>query len=471
MHCVSYVQFQPGSQEALALHHSRGAQPRQHSPRIHIKFNRPNGGFKALLVAISCSFALFLSGCGVHFANDANAAVLVALPSTVTFPAANIGQTTNGTVSLTNSSLEPVEITQMSLTGRSFSAVGLHVLPVTIPAGGTYSVGMQFNPATAGANTGQISLTNSTFPTVPTLVDLIGTATAATSTTPPTAPAPVLKALSCGNSAWTGSGVDECTVTLSAAAPSGGVTVRISSGNQLVAVPATLTVPGNLTYATFNAAVSTTQTAQVVNLVASISSGSANFAIELNAAAPKLGVNAVSFAFGNVFVGTKVTQNLALTSTGTAPVTITAISITGSGFTALGAAFPAVLSPGQAMTLVLQFDPAIAGAAAGQLKITSNSETNTGMSISLGGEAIAPSSFATAIIGSTPGRAIPADFLGFSHEWGTAQQLFGSASTGRNLAYRKLLQNLLNNTGGSFHSCPRQDFSAVTEVKRQAASF
>ena len=84
-------------------------------------------------------------------------------------------------------------------------------------------------------------------------------------------------------------------------------------------------------------------------------------------------------------VNTPATQSVTLTSTGTVPVTISGATLTGAGFTLPGAAFPATLSPGQAATLNIEFDPTAVGAATGQLTIASNSSTNGTAVIGLSG--------------------------------------------------------------------------------------
>jgi hypothetical protein len=57
---------------------------------------------------------------------------------------------------------------------------------------------------------------------------------------------------------------------------------------------------------------------------------------------------------------------------------------------------------------------------------------------------------AVAQIGATAGAAIPPTFMGFSHEWGVAQDLMGSAAAGRNVIYRQLLRNLTAYGSGPF---------------------
>ena len=183
----------------------------------------------------------------------------------------------------------------------------------------------------------------------------------------------------------TGAGSDTCTVTLSAAAGSGGLSVGLTSSNAAVTVPATVVVPANATSAGFTATVSSVTTAQAVTLTASAGGVSKSFALQLNAAVPTLTISPASLAFGNVTVNTASTLPVTLTSTGTAPVTINSATLSGTGFTMSGATFPVTLNPSLAMTLDVQFDPAATGAVTGQLTIQSNSSTNGTVVISLSG--------------------------------------------------------------------------------------
>jgi hypothetical protein len=107
--------------------------------------------------------------------------------------------------------------------------------------------------------------------------------------------------------------------------------------------------------------------------------------VQLGAAVPTLTVSPTSLAFGNVSVGAASMQPVMLTSVGTAPVTVNSVTLTGTGFTMSGATFPVTLNPGLAVTLDVQFDPAAAGAATGQLTVQSNSSTNSVALSSLSG--------------------------------------------------------------------------------------
>jgi hypothetical protein len=284
----------------------------------------------------------------------------------------------------------PIQITQLNLTGQSFSVVGPSNLPVTIAAGGTYTLNVQFNPAAAGTATGQLTIASNSSTTGTPVINLSGTGTTGTG------PA-ALGALSCSSGAMTGPGTDACIVTLTDAAPGGGLTVNLSSSNSAVTVPSTVTVPANATSAGFTATVSSVAAAQAVTMTASAGSVFKSFALQLNAAILALSINATSVAFGDVQVNTPATQPLTLTSTGTVPVTIGAATLTGTEFTLPGAAFPATLSPGQTATLNIEFNPTAAGAATGQLTITSNSSTNGSAVIGLSGTGTAASVVAVAV--------------------------------------------------------------------------
>jgi hypothetical protein len=158
-------------------------------------------------------------------------------------------------------------------------------------------------------------------------------------------------------------------------------------------------------------------------MTASAGSVSKNFTLQLNAAILALTINATTVAFGDVLVNTPATQPITLTSTGTVPVTINGAVLTGAGFIVSGAEFPATLSPDQAATLNLEFDPTAVGAAGGQLTITSNSSTNGRAVIGLSGTGTAAPVVAVALTPNNP-----------SVTTGTTQQFIASITGSSNTA-------------------------------------
>jgi Abnormal spindle-like microcephaly-assoc'd, ASPM-SPD-2-Hydin len=194
-----------------------------------------------------------------------------------------------------------------------------------------------------------------------------------------------LSAVSCGTVSFTGSGSGACTATLNNAAPNAGVKVSLASSSSSVTVPVSIMVAAGASSAPFTATVASVGTAQTVSLTASGGGSSSTVALQLNAAVPTLSVSTGSLAFGNQTVNTAVSQTVTLNSTGNMPVTVTSATLSGAGFTVSGASFPVTLNPAQSATLTVQFDPTLAGAAAGSLAFASNSSTGATTIVNLSG--------------------------------------------------------------------------------------
>jgi hypothetical protein len=122
-------------------------------------------------------------------------------------------------------------------------------------------------------------------------------------------------------------------------------------------------------------------------LTASAGGVAQTFGIQLGTGVPTLSINATSIAFGDVFVNSPATQSVTLSSTGTAPVTVNAASVSGTGYSLSGATLPITLNPTQTATLSVEFNPttALLGLVSGSLIITSNSSTNPTATIALSG--------------------------------------------------------------------------------------
>lgn len=198
-----------------------------------------------------------------------------------------------------------------------------------------------------------------------------------------------LSALTCGSGSVTGAGTDSCTVTLTEAASSGGFVVDVASSISAVTVPGSVTVAAGATSASFTATAAAVTSAETVTLTASDSRNAETYSLQLKPAATAttagLTLGSTSVAFGDVSLNTASTQTVQLTSSGTAALTISAATVTGTGFTMSGITTPATLSPGQAATLNLQFDPTAAGTDTGKVTISSNAASGGSATISLSG--------------------------------------------------------------------------------------
>jgi hypothetical protein len=205
---------------------------------------------------------------------------------------------------------------------------------------------------------------------------------------------PAVSALNCTNGSMTGAGSDPCTVTLNEAAGAGGQAVSLSSNATAVTVPLSVTVAQGATSAGFTATVSAVSTAETATLTASLGGGTETYAISLSATGqpvptPTLSLQSTSVGFGDVDENTPAYQSVTLTSSGTAAVTVSAGTVSGTGYTISGVSFPSTLNPGATATLQIEFDPTTTGLADGTVTLTSNSSSGTTATIGLTGTGVA----------------------------------------------------------------------------------
>jgi hypothetical protein len=99
-----------------------------------------------------------------------------------------------------------------------------------------------------------------------------------------------------------------------------------------------------------------------------------------------LSVSSPSLSFGNVQVGTATSELLSLTNNGTANLDISAVSVSGSGYSVSGGS-NVTLTPAQSVTVSVNFGPTSAGYAGGTLSVASNA-TNPVVQVSISGTGI-----------------------------------------------------------------------------------
>ena len=90
-----------------------------------------------------------------------------------------------------------------------------------------------------------------------------------------------------------------------------------------------------------------------------------------------LSLGVVSLDFGTVTLGNKQTQSETVTNSGGASVTVSAIGISGTGFTLSGVTAPVTLTAGQSTTFSISFAPQSSGAATGNITVTSTASNAT----------------------------------------------------------------------------------------------
>lgn len=272
------------------------------------------------------------------------------------------------TVTLTSSGTASLTIDAASVTGSGFSLTG-GSFPKTLEPGQTAVLTIGFDPATTGTLTGVLTVTTNTSSGSAT-ISLSGAGQQA-------AAAGTLNGLTCTSGSMTGAGKDNCTIALTGPAGSGGMTVSLASSSTAVTVPGAVTVAAGATSAQFAATASGVTTAQAAVLTASSASVTKSYTIQLGAGGPGLTLQSTSVSFGDVALKSPATQTVTLTSSGTAALTISAASVTGTGFSLAGGSFPITLQPGQTATLDIQFDPTAAGSATGVVTLATNASSGT----------------------------------------------------------------------------------------------
>jgi hypothetical protein len=118
-------------------------------------------------------------------------------------------------------------------------------------------------------------------------------------------------------------------------------------------------------------------------------------------ASPGIQLQSASVSFGDLQIGKSATQSIAITSSGTAALTVSGVTVTGSGFTVSGLTFPATLSPAQAATLNIGFDPVSAGAVTGSITLATNASSGSA-TIALSGTGVTTATYDVTLTWDAP---------------------------------------------------------------------
>jgi hypothetical protein len=344
----------------------------------------------ALITALACCLIIATSGCGAGVSKSLGGGLLVS-PGTLNFGSVPVGHEADSNVNVSNNSPSSIVISQVNISGQTFSVLGGSNMPISVPAGGSSTLKIGFTPVSAVSYSGQLTLMDSSAQSVAQVpMQGQGSSQAVPELTISAA------TLSFGSVTVNATTTQSLTLTSTGASP---VTV-----NSVAITGAGFTIVGGSLPVTLNPTQSTTLQVQFDPTSPGAASG--QLAISSNSASgnaavvnlsgtgttatspqtsPLLTISAASLSFGNVTVNTATTQSLTLTSTGTSPVTVNSAVVAGAGFTIVGGSLPVTLSPTQSMTLQVQFLPTVAGAGSGQITISSNSSTGSTTVVALNG--------------------------------------------------------------------------------------
>jgi Abnormal spindle-like microcephaly-assoc'd, ASPM-SPD-2-Hydin/Protein of unknown function (DUF1573) len=331
----------------------------------------------------------------ITVANNAGSPVTIALngtgtqsglsisPATFNFGSIVDGQTKSQNFTLTNTGTATLTVTQISVTGAGYSASGLNT-PTTIGVGQTATFSVLFAPANAGGLNGSVSV-SSNAPTSPNVATLAGTGVAASVTISPSPSSLSFGSVSAGSSSSksvTITNGGNSNVTLSQ------VTVSAKDVSASgISMPMTLTPGQN---ASLNVAFSPSASESVTgNVTVTTTQGtSAVIAVSGSGTQAALALTPSSVSFGNVTVGAPNSQTIQISNTGTAVLTISQLSVTGTGFSTSSVGLPLSINPGAASTFNVQFAPQSAGSASGSVSLVSNAPNSPSV-LALSGAGIA----------------------------------------------------------------------------------
>lgn len=356
------------------------------------------------------TLTIALTGTGVQ-------AGLNVSPTTFNYGSVVNGQTKSQTFSLTNTGSATLTIAQISVSGAGYTVSGLST-PAMIAAGQSASFRAVFAPTTAGNLSGTVTI-SSNAPNSPSKVTLSGTGVAASVTLSASPTSLAFGNINAGSSSsksvtLTNSGnsnltVSQITVTAKDVQMSG------------ITTPLTLT-PGqaramNITFSP--------KTAENVtgNLTVTSSQGASSvIAVSGTGVQAGLSFTPSTVSFGSVPVGSTNSQTIRISNSGTAALTVSQVSVSGSGYSTSGLSLPLSLNPGASSTFNVRFLPATAGSASGSVSIVSN----------------APNSPASLPLSGTGAAATKT--LSFS----SSSLSFGNVATGSSVTHNVVITNTGN---------------------------
>ena len=303
---------------------------------------------------------------------------VTARPSTVSFGQVALGNTATVPVVLTNAHSWKVTLSSLQATGIGFSMNGLN-FPLTLGAGQSVSLNAVFAPQSAGTDGGSLFISGPGLS-----IPLTGTGVAVGQLTAN----PANLAFGSVQAGGTQTLTDSLTNT-------GGASVTIS---QATVTGSGFSISGLTFPMTLNSGASVTFSV----VFAPQSPGSANGGITVssNATDPSLSISLsgtgtaqgqltlspATVNFGNVTVGTSVSQSSSFTASGS-NVTVSSANLSGSEFSLAGVSFPMTIAAGQTVPATLTFSPQSSGSSSAVLTVTSNAGNTPSESLSGVGQA------------------------------------------------------------------------------------
>ena len=338
-----------------------------------IRSQRP--ALESIVRAISGAVALLVilvtSGCagvtGKGTTTGVTGATIEISPKSVSFGNLAVGQSATKTVTLTNSGIDMLTVSGISVAGTGFTASGPH-LPISLSAGQSTSISAVFKASAGNTETGTITITSNSDGS-PSLVALSGSgATAGALTATPNSIA--FGSVAVGSEATqtvqlANTGSEAATISKVAFSGTG---VSVSGMTAPINLASGATTKLTVTYKPTSAGTLTGS----LSITSNATNPSVVVGINATATLSTLAATPASIGFGNVAVGSDTTQTIRLENIGTSQVTISSITPSVSGVVVSGVTLPIGLAPGTSATVTAAYKPTGAGSVSGKITVTSN---------------------------------------------------------------------------------------------------
>ena len=411
------------------------------SASLQIQFAPTSEGSDTATLTISSDASN--SALGIPLSGTGTEAVIAFSPASLNFNNVPVGQSSSQNVTITNNGNSNLTFSSVAISGSGFAMSGLNPLP-TIAGGQSAMFSIQFAPTSTTGATGSVVFTDNAGNSPQTLT-LVGSAVASGSTL-----AANPGSVNFGN-VVVGTSSSPQTITLT---NSGTATITINqvsttgSGFSASGLSAGQTIAAGAT-ANFSASFAPTVTGTAsgsITITSTATNGTLSIALSGTGTQGALSANPASISFGNMAIGSSAAVAVTLSNTGTAAVSITGSSITGTGFS-MSTLAAQTLNPGQTTSFNVTFAPTTATSATGSVSITSNAPGSS-LTIALSGTGTqgalsanpASISFGNVAVGST---SAPTSVT-LSNTGTAAVSITGSSITGTGFSMSTLAAQTLN---------------------------
>lgn len=324
--------------------------------------------------------SLSTPGCGVGgsiSAGPSSAAARAEIsPTIVDFGQVEVGSKGSAKITITNSGLDPLNVSAVTVSGQGFNTTGLSP-PLEIPAGQSSSFEVNFSPQGAGSAAGSLSVAENAS-TVPLETSLSGVGITRRLTAS-------LATVRFGDVGTGEQKIESVTLT-----STGTASVEITQAKVLGAgfsirelgLPFTLAHGQSATFSVVYSPTTTGNSTGSISIVSTASNSPTSLSLSGTAVTQQLSLSSGSLSFGNVVVGSSSDQTILVRNTGTANLTINQATVTGNGFSISGLSLPFNLASGANTSFDAVFAPLGTGTASGSIALVSTA-TNSPSDISL----------------------------------------------------------------------------------------